>query len=180
MPSSKSVSVACLALLVNLLAASSTAVAEMDRAIYIAPVPNNPLTAVSRLNQTRIRADGSKTSIAVEETIARDGHGGMYHDRWFWDPATNKTTALIVVELFDPTNSTYTIMYPGSKTYWVENSVAKPEFRVTAFSTIRTTTAPRKVNSITAKTWASRRCKACRYITCKRPTRSKAAHLKSS
>jgi hypothetical protein len=119
MPSSKSVSVALRALLVSLLAASPTAVAEMDRAIYIAPVPNNPLTAVSRLNQTRIRPDGSKTSISVEETIARDGHGRMYHDRWFWDPATNKPTALIVVELFDPTTSTYIIMYPGSKTYWV-------------------------------------------------------------
>jgi len=119
MPSSKSFSVASRALLVSFFAASPTAFAQMDKAIYIAPIPNNPLTAVSRLNQTRIRPDGSKASIAVEETIARDGHGRMYHDRWYWDPATNKPTAFIVAELFDPTTSTYTIMYPGSKTYWV-------------------------------------------------------------
>jgi hypothetical protein len=91
----------------------------MDKAIYIAAVANNPLTAVSRFNQIRIGPDGSKASIGIEETIARDGQGRVYHDRWYWDPATNKPTALIVVELFDPTTSTYTIMFPGSKTYWV-------------------------------------------------------------
>jgi hypothetical protein len=118
MPSSKSLSVASRVLLVSFVA-SVTAFAQMDKAIYIAPVPNNPLTAVSRLNQTRIRPDGSKARIVVEETIARDGHGRVYRDRWYWDPDTNKPTAFIVAELFDPTTSTYTIMYPGSKTYWV-------------------------------------------------------------
>jgi hypothetical protein len=118
MPSSKSL-FALQALLVSLFTASPTALAQMDKAVYIVPVPNNPLTAVSRLNQTRMRPDGSKASFAIEETIARDGRGRMYHDRWYWDSATNKPTAFIVVELFDPTTSTYTIMDPGSKTYWV-------------------------------------------------------------
>jgi hypothetical protein len=119
MPSSVSLSVVSGALLLSLLAATPDAFAGMDRAIYIAPIPNSPLTAVVRLNQTRIRPDGSKVSIAVEETIARDGHGRMYHDEWLLDTSTGKPTALIVVELFDPATSTYTIMYPGSKTYWV-------------------------------------------------------------
>jgi hypothetical protein len=119
MPSSKPFLVASRALLVSVLAATSTAFAGMERAIYISPIPDNPLTAVVRINQTRIRPDGSKVSIVVEETIARDGQGRMYRDRWYWDPATNKPTALITIDLFDPATSTYTIMQPGSKTYWV-------------------------------------------------------------
>jgi hypothetical protein len=119
MPSSVSFSVASRALLLSFFAATPPAFAGMDRAIYIAPIPNSPLTAVVRLNQTRIRSDGSKVSIAVEETIARDGRGRMYRDEWFVDISTGKPTALIVVELFDPATSTYTIMYPGSKTCWV-------------------------------------------------------------
>jgi hypothetical protein len=42
MPSSVSLPVVLRALPLSLFAASATAVAQMDRAIYISPIPNNP------------------------------------------------------------------------------------------------------------------------------------------
>jgi hypothetical protein len=105
--------------MLSLFAVTPAAFAGMEKAIYIAPVPDNPLTAVVMVDQARTRPDGSKASVMVQEDIARDAQGRMYRGRWSVDAGTNKPTALIFVELFDPATSTYTIMYPGSKTYWV-------------------------------------------------------------
>jgi hypothetical protein len=89
----------------------------MDRAIYISPIPDSPLTAVVEANQTRIERDGARVTIKVIETIARDSHGRMYRDAWRRDPAGKPM--LLTVDLYDPATATYTVVDPSFKTYWV-------------------------------------------------------------
>ncbi len=93
------------------------AFAGMDRAIYISPIPNSPLTAVVEVNQTRVERDGTRVSVKVIETIARDSHGRMYRDAWRRDAAGKPM--LVTVNLYDPATATYTIFDPLFKTYWV-------------------------------------------------------------
>lgn len=93
------------------------AFAGMDRAIYISPIPNSPLTAIVEVNQTRIEPDGTRVNVKVIETIARDSHGRMYRDAWRRDAAGKPM--LVTVDLYDPATATYTIVDPLFKTYWV-------------------------------------------------------------
>ena len=93
------------------------AFAGMDRAIYISPIPNSPLTAIVEVDQTRIERDGTRVNFKAIETIARDSHGRMYRDAWRRDAAGKPM--LVTVGLYDPATATYTIVDPGFKTYWV-------------------------------------------------------------
>jgi hypothetical protein len=93
------------------------AVAGMDKAIYIAPIPDVPLTAVVTVDHIRIERDGTRISLKAVETIARDSHGRMYRDAWTLD-ATGKLE-LSTVNLYEPATATYTIVDPAFKTYWV-------------------------------------------------------------
>jgi len=94
-----------------------TAFAGIDRAIYISPVPNSPLSAVVQVEQTRVDRDGNQVHLKFIETIARDGHGRMYRDAWGFDKAGKPI--LLTIDLYDPATATYTIADPLFKTYWV-------------------------------------------------------------
>jgi hypothetical protein len=54
---------------------SPVALAQIYNAIYIAPVSDVPLTAIVKVDQTRIERDGTKINHKVVETIARACHG---------------------------------------------------------------------------------------------------------
>lgn len=97
--------------------ATPVAFAGMDRAIYISPIPNSPLTAIVEVDQSRIKRDGTRVNVKVIETIARDSHGRMYRDAWRRDAAGKPV--LLTVDLYDPATATYTIVDPLFKTYWV-------------------------------------------------------------
>ena len=64
------------------LALTPAALAQMDKAIYVTPIPNVPFTAVVNVDHTGIAPDGTRTSFKLLETIARDSHGRMYRDVW--------------------------------------------------------------------------------------------------
>jgi hypothetical protein len=100
------------------------AFAGMDRAIYISPIPNSPLTAIVEVDQTRIERDGTRVNVKVIETIARDSHGRMYRDAWRRDAAGKPM--LLTVDLYDPATATYTIVDPFFKTYWVGRPDRQP------------------------------------------------------
>jgi len=100
------------------------AFAAMDRAIYISPIPSSPLTAIVEVDQTRIQRDGTRVSVKVLETIARDSHGRMYRDAWRHD-AVGKPM-LVTVDLYDPATATYTIVDPLFKRYWIGKLERQP------------------------------------------------------
>jgi hypothetical protein len=110
-------SVASRVLRLCLAVVTPVAFAGMDRAIYISPIPNSPLTAIVEVDQTRIERDGTRVNFKAIETIARDSHGRMYRDAWRRDAAGKPM--LVTVGLYDPATATYTIVDPGFKTYWV-------------------------------------------------------------
>ncbi len=92
------------------------AFAGMDRAIYISPIPDSPLTAIVEVDQTQIGRDGTRATVKFIETIARDSHGRMYRDAWRRDAAGKPMLA--TVDIYDPATATYTIVDPLFKTYW--------------------------------------------------------------
>jgi hypothetical protein len=117
MPPPLFLSVASRVLRLCLAVVTPVAFAGMDRAIYISPIPNSPLTAIVEVDQTRIERDGTRVNFKAIETIARDSHGRMYRDAWRRDAAGKPM--LVTVGLYDPATATYTIVDPGFKTYWV-------------------------------------------------------------
>jgi hypothetical protein len=92
------------------------AFAGMDRAIYISPIPDSPLTAIVEVDQTTIERDGTRVTVKFIETIARDSHGRIYRDAWRRDAAGKPM--IVTVDLYDPATATYTIVDPLFKTYW--------------------------------------------------------------
>jgi len=96
----------------------------MDRAIYISPITNSPLTAVVEVDQTRTDRDGAKVNLKLIETIARDSHGRMYRDAWRHDAAGKPM--LVTVDLYDPATTTYTVVDPLFKTYWTGKLDRRP------------------------------------------------------
>ena len=105
---------------------SPVALAQMDKAIYIAPISDVPLTAVIKVDQTRIDRDGAKINLKVVETIARDSRGRMYRDAWKLEPASGKPQ-LVTVDLYEPKTKTYTIIDPLFKTFWIGTLDRRPE-----------------------------------------------------
>jgi len=105
---------------------SPVALAQMYKAIYITPISNVPLTAVVKVDQTRIERDGTKINLKVVETIARDSHGRMYRDVWKLEPASGKPQ-LLTICLFEPKTKTYTIIDPLFKTFWTGILDRRPE-----------------------------------------------------
>lgn len=125
--------------------ATPVAFAGMDRAIYISPIPNSPLTAIVEVDQTRVERDGARVDVKVIETIARDGQGRMYRDAWRRDAAGRPI--LLTVVLYDPATATYSIIDPIVKTYWVGRLDRQPRSWVTASSMIHATMGRPRVNS---------------------------------
>jgi hypothetical protein len=117
MPQPLFLSVASRVLRLCFIFVTPVAFAAMDRAIYISPIPNAPLTAIVEVDQTRIERDGTRVNAKFIETIARDSHGRMYRDAWRRDAAGKPM--LVTVDLYDPATATYTIVDPLFKTYWV-------------------------------------------------------------
>jgi hypothetical protein len=105
---------------------SPVALAQMYKAIYITPISDVPLTAVVKVDQTRIERDGTKINLKVVETIARDSHGRMYRDVWKLEPASGKPQ-LLTICLFEPKTKTYTIIDPLFKTFWIGTLDRRPE-----------------------------------------------------
>jgi hypothetical protein len=103
----------------SFLALTPAALAQMDKAIYVTPIPNVPFTAVVNVDHTEIARDGTRTSFKVLETIARDTHGRMYRDVWKIGRATGAgTPQLLTICFYDPKTKIYTIVDAQFRTFW--------------------------------------------------------------
>jgi hypothetical protein len=105
-------------LALNLLFAVPATLGQMDRAIYISPISEVPLTAVVKLEHTHVGSDGKRISVEAIETIARDTHGRMYRDVWKREPASGKLS-LLAIDFYEPAINTYTTIDPIFKTFWI-------------------------------------------------------------
>jgi hypothetical protein len=110
----------------SLFAVTPAGLAQMYKAIYITPISDVPLTAVVKVDQTRIERDGTRINLKVVETIARDSHGRMYRDAWKLEPASGKPQ-LSTIDLYEPKTRTYTIIDPLFKTFWTGTLDRRPE-----------------------------------------------------
>jgi hypothetical protein len=112
----------------SFLTLTHAALAQIDKAIYVTPIPNVPFTAVVNVDHTGIARDGTKTSFKLLETIARDTRGRMYRDVWTIGSATRAgTPQLLTVCFYDPKTKIYTVVDAQFRTFWSGTLDHRPE-----------------------------------------------------
>lgn len=86
---------------------------------FVAPIPNVPFTAVSKVEMRHIDPDGTIVKLKTTRAIARDSQGRVYKVARLLRPiAETGTPPIAMIELYDPQTKVYTLIYPRSRTLW--------------------------------------------------------------
>jgi hypothetical protein len=79
--------------------------------VFVTPVPNVPLTAVTEVHSTQVLDDGSSVSKKTFNNIARDSQGRIYNERRNLVPETFEGTPQIIsMHIYDPSTKLNTFL----------------------------------------------------------------------
>jgi hypothetical protein len=102
-----------------LLVLTPAAMPQMANGIFITSVPDIPFTAISELESTYIKPDGTSVTGKATRAIARDSKGRIFKEGRRLQPITESAPSLLIlVDIYDPRTSTYTFLYPPFRTFW--------------------------------------------------------------
>jgi hypothetical protein len=75
--------------------------------------------ALSELESTSIKPDGTSVSGKATRAIARDSKGRIFKEGRRFEPITESAPSLLIlIDIYEPQTKTYTFLYPPFKTFW--------------------------------------------------------------
>jgi hypothetical protein len=96
-----------------------SAMPQMANGIFVTSVPDIPFVALSELESTYIKPDGTSVSGKATRAIARDSKGRIFKEGRRFEPITESAPSLLIlIDIYEPQTKTYTFLYPPFKTFW--------------------------------------------------------------